>query len=142
VPTCADFRVIVPAAIVRDGPSTSAAIKGQFRQGDIVCVLGEEAGGEWYSIDFNPSTRRIEPGYMSNVLIEPVNPTPTPSLTLTPSHTVSPAPTVTDVPTRPPTRTPTPYPTDTLNPSWTKTPTITRTPTPLPSNTPQLFQSA
>lgn len=142
VPACADFRVIVPAAIVREGPSTGSAIKGQFREGDIVCVLGEEADGEWYSIDFNPSTRRIEQGYMSSVLIAPLNPTLTPSQTLTPSNTVSPAPTVTEVPSRPPTRTATPFPTDTLNPSWTRTPTITRTPTPQPTDTPPLFQSA
>jgi hypothetical protein len=141
-PSCQDFRVIVPAAIVREGASTTSAVKGQFRENDSVCVLGMEPDGQWYSIDFNPSTRRIELGYMNVVLIEPMNPTLTPSITPTPSNTVSPAPTVTNVPTKPPTRTPTPFPTDTLNPNWTKTPTITRTPTPQASDTPQLFQSA
>lgn len=141
-PTCTDFRVIVPAAIVREGPSTGSAVLGQFREGDSVCVLGMEAGGEWYSIDFNPSTRRIELGYMNIVLIEPMNPTLTPSITPTPSNTVSPPPTVTNVPTKPPTRTASPLPTDTRDPRWTLTPLPTRTPTPLPSNTPQIFQSA
>lgn len=141
-PACTDFRVIVPAAIVREAPSTSSAVKMQFKEGDSVCVLGTEADGEWYSIDMNPSTRRIELGYMNYVLIEPMNPTLTPSITPTPSDTVTPPPTVTNVPTRPPTRTTTPLPTDTRDPRWTMTPLPTRTPTAPPTETPQLFQSA
>jgi hypothetical protein len=134
--------VIVPAAIVRDGPSTSAAVVTQFRMGTIVCVLGQDAESDWYSIDINPSTKRIEPGYMSNVLIEAANPTLTPSVTLTPSNTVSPPPTVTNVPTQRPTATVTNIPTATRDPRLTNTPYPTATATPTASDTPQLFQSA
>ena len=64
-------------------------------------MLGREDGSEWYSIDLNPSTRRIELAYMHESIIEAVNPTPTPSITPTPSNTVSPPPTVTLTPYRP-----------------------------------------
>jgi hypothetical protein len=134
VPPCQDFRVSVPAGIVREGP--------QFRENEIVCVLGKDAGSEWYTIDLNPSTRRIEPAYMHETIIEAVNPTPTPSITPTPSNTVSPPPTVTLVPTGRPTATSTPIPTATRNPRDTNTPFPTATQTPTPSDTPQLFQSA
>jgi hypothetical protein len=141
-PPCQDFSVIVPAAIVREGPSTSAAVVTQFKMGTIVCVLGQDKGSDWYSIDINPATKRIEPGYMNSVLIEAANPTLTPSITLTPSNTVSPPPTVTNVPTLTPTATSTFIPTDTRDPRLTNTPYPTATATPLPSDTPQLFQSA
>jgi hypothetical protein len=136
-PSCTDFRVIVPAAIVREGASTSSAVVTQFTQGTMVCVLSHE--GEWYSIDLNPSTRRIEPGYMHEVLIEADNPTLTPSITPTPSDTVTPAPTVTPIPA---TITPSPLPSYTRDPRDTNTPLPTLTLTPTPSNTPPLFQSA
>lgn len=142
VPPCQEFRVSVPAGIVREGPSTSSAVVTQFRQGETVCVMGREADSEWYSIDLNPSTRRIELAYMHETIIEAVNPTPTPSDTLTPSNTVSPPPTVTPVPTERPTRTASPLPSYTLDPRFTDTPIPTLTPTPTPSETPELFQSA
>ena len=142
VPPCQDFRVSVPAGIVREGPSTGSAVVTQFREGEIVCVLGREAGSEWYSIDLNPSTRRIELAYMHESIIEAVNPTPTPSDTLTPSNTVSPPPTVTRTPTIPPTVTPSPLPSYTRDPRWTNTPLPTLTPSPAPSETLQPFQSA
>jgi len=141
-PPCQDFSVIVPAAIVREGPSTSSTVITQFKEGTIVCVLGQDAGSDWYSIDINPSTKRIELGYMNNVLIEAANPTLTPSITLTPSNTVSPPPTVTNVPTQSPTATSTNIPTATRDPRLTNTPYPTATATPTPSETPQQFQSA
>lgn len=142
VPPCQEFRVSVPAGIVREGPATSSAVVTQYREGEIVCVLGQEPGSEWYSIDLNPNTRRIELAYMHETIIEAVNPTLTPSNTYTPSNTVSPPPTVTLVPTEPATRTPTPLPSYTLDPRFTDTPIPTLTPTPTPSETPVLFQSA
>ncbi|MFN8452774.1 MAG: SH3 domain-containing protein [Anaerolineae bacterium] len=142
VPPCQEFRVSVPAGIVREGPSTESAIKTQFREGDTVCVLGQEPGSEWYSIDLNPTTRRIELAYMHETIIEAVNPTLTPSNTYTPSNTVSPPPTVTPVPSEPPTRTPTPLPSYTRDPRFTNTPIPTLTPSPTPSETPVQFQSA
>ncbi|MEO8393382.1 MAG: SH3 domain-containing protein [Chloroflexota bacterium] len=141
-PPCQDFSVIVPAAIVREGPSTSAAVKTQYKEGTIVCVLGQDAGSEWYSIDMNPATKRIELGYMNEVLIEAAYPTLTPSITLTPSNTVSPPPTVTNVPTERPSATSTNIPTATRDPRLTNTPYPTATATPTASDTPQLFQSA
>ena len=36
--------MIVPAAIVREGPSTSSAVKTQFKEGTTVCVLGRGCG--------------------------------------------------------------------------------------------------
>ena len=141
-PPCQDFRVIVPAAIVREGPSTSAAVKTQFNAGTTVCVLSQDEGSEWYSIDINPSTKRIELGYMNEVVIEAANPTLTPSMTLTPSNTVSPPPTVTNVPTQQPSATSTNIPTATRDPRLTNTPYPTATATPTASETPQLFQSA
>jgi len=142
VPPCQEFRVSVPAGIVREGPSTSSPVKTQLREGETVCVLGREAGSEWYSIDLNPSTRRIELAYMHETIIEAINPTPTPSDTLTPSNTVSPPPTVTPVPTEAATRTPSPLPSYTRDPRFTNTPLPTLTPSPTPSETPELFQSA
>lgn len=142
VPPCTDFRVDVPAAIVRDAPSTSGAVVTQFNEGTIVCVLQKVTDSEWYAIDVNPETRRIDPGFMHESIIEAVNPTLTPSLTYTPSNTVSPAPTVTPVPTNRPTRTPSPLPSYTRDPHWTNTPLPTLTPTPTPSETPPQFQSA
>lgn len=142
VPPCQEFRVSVPAGVVRQGPSTGAAVATQFRQGDIVCVLMKDAGSEWYTIDLNPSTRRLELAYMHETILEAVNPTQTPSMTYTPSLTVSPAPTVTNVPTEVPTRTPTGLPNPTRDPRWTNTPLPTVTPSPSNTATPPLSQSA
>ena len=112
IPECIDFRVIVPNAIVRAGPSESSAILGGLTQGEVVCVLGRPPDSEWYEIDQNPETRRLDLAYMHEVVIEAVNPTLTPSTTPTPLPTVTSAPTdtpsLTPVPsdTAPPTRTP------------------------------------
>ena len=142
VPPCQEFRVSVPAGIVREGPSTSAAVAAQFRQGDPICVLAKEEGSEWYTIDLNPETRRLEIAYMHETVIEAVNPTLTPSITPTASNTVSPAPTVTNVPTDRPTRTATGLPNPTRDPRWTDTPLPTVTPSPSATATPPLSQSA
>lgn len=76
-PTCTDFRVNVPNAIVRETASPNGAVVTSFNQGTIVCVLWRDAGSEWYTIDRNPETRRRELAYMHETVIEPVNPTPT-----------------------------------------------------------------
>ncbi|HVU11250.1 MAG TPA: SH3 domain-containing protein [Phototrophicaceae bacterium] len=141
-PPCQNFTVIVPAGIVRNAPSTESPVQTQFRLGSIVCVLGQVPDSDWYSIDVNPNTKRIEQGYMNAVVIEAADPTPTPSKTLIPSATVSPPPTVTITPSPKPTRTPSPLPSYTLNPNFTKTPLPSLTPSPRPSDTPQPFQSA
>jgi hypothetical protein len=112
IPECIDFRVIVPNAIVRAGPSESSAILGGLSQGEVVCVLGRQPDSDWYEIDQNPETRRLDLAYMNEVVIEAVNPTLTPSQTLTALPTVTAAPTetpsLTPIPsnTAPATRTP------------------------------------
>ncbi|MCK6579007.1 MAG: SH3 domain-containing protein [Anaerolineae bacterium] len=91
-PTCQDFRVSVPAGIVRDAPATSGGVLTQVNQGTIMCVLGREAGSEWYTLDLNPNTRRIDLAYMHESIIEAVNPTPTPTNTILPTSTPTPEP--------------------------------------------------
>ena len=124
IPPCTDFVVDVPNAIVRDAPTTNAAIVTALFAGDPVCVIGREPGTEWYIIDQNPSTRRLETVYMHESVIRALHPTPTATRTFTP------APTTTLFPTRLPTQTATPLPTLTRDPRITNTPTPTLTPTP------------
>jgi hypothetical protein len=83
-------------------------------------VVGQDPGSEWYTIDTNPLTRYLDAAYMHQDVIEPSNPTLTPSQTFTPPPTVTPAPTLT--------------PSQTPPPSATFTPDLLSTPT--PSNTP------
>ncbi len=116
-PTCDDHRVRVGAGNVnvRRQPSMQAAVIETISEGTVVCVLEQQ--GEWFLIDRNPRTRRIDEGYIFQTLLQPVNPTPTPTntfspaptITLTPTHTPTPtpSPTPTAAPTTPPTRTPT-----------------------------------
>lgn len=121
VPTCSDFTVSVPNAIVRDNPHPNATIVTSYSQGQAVCVLGRPApDSEWYMIDMNPRTRRIETAYMHETVVEAVNPTVTP--TRTPTTTRTPTPTTT------PTNTPIPR----VLPSSTPDPDVTNTPTPVP----------
>lgn len=81
-PECQDFRVSVPAGIVREGPASNAPVLTQLTQGTLVCVLGRETNSEWYTLDLNTSTRRIDLAYMHETVIEAVNPTPTPTRTV------------------------------------------------------------
>lgn len=136
-PTCTDFRVIVPSAIVRDAPSPSAAVLRGFSQGEIICVLWRDPGSEWYTIDRDRSTRRRELAYMHESVIAPVNPTATLPSTTTPPPTLTPSITPSQLPTEPPSATPPVAPVTatpasesapTLPPP-TSAPTITPTPT-------------
>jgi hypothetical protein len=126
VPSCEDFVVTVRTAIIRALPSTNSRIVGAVDQGETVCVIAKEADSEWYVLDDNPLTRRLEPVFMHEDIIRALNPTPTPTSTFTPSPTTSPSPTFTKSPT------PTPLPTRAQitrqAPSITPRPTITRTP--------------
>jgi len=121
LPPCQDFAVVPRVAIVRERPSTASAIVEQIPLGTIVCVLSREPepNEDWYLLDVEPRTRRLDAGYMRFDLIEPVNPTPTPS------NTVPPPPTVTPLPASPSPR-----------PSITPTPSLVRegliVPTPQP----------
>jgi hypothetical protein len=133
VPTCVDFRVSVPNAIVRASASPSGELVRSFNQGTIVCVLGRE--GEWYVIDSNPDTRRHDIAYMHETVIEAVNPTPTPPPTVTPTPTLPPS--LTPTPSDTPAPTFTPSDTATLSPrDLTQQGRLTPSPTPEPSLTP------
>lgn len=112
VPECSEFRVSVPNAIVRESPSENGRLLDGLNQGETVCVLGREEGSQWYSIDRNPETRRVELAYMHETVIEAVNPTLTPSITSSPLPTVTPAPT--ETPSNTPLATETTAPTSTL----------------------------
>lgn len=129
IPDCQEFTVIVPNAVVRELPSTNAAVIDGLVQGTGVCVLGRDGDSEWYVVDGNPDTRRRELAYMHESVIEAVFPTPTPTQTFTPSSTFTIAPTLT------PTATETLEPTETLDPNMTPTRRPTRTPTPTPEPT-------
>ena len=100
VPPCQDFAVTVASAIVRSQPTTSSAIVESLSEGETVCVIARHPGSDWYVVDRNSLTRRLETAYMHQNIIRPLNPTPTPSRTFTP------APTVTDPPTLMPSDTP------------------------------------
>lgn len=125
-PECQDFRVIVPNAVVRAQPSASAPVLTGLNQGAVVCVLGRAGDGNWYLIDLNRATRRLDEAYMNEVVIEAVNPTSTP------------LPTVTAMPTLPPSDTPEPSATSSAPATRTpaRTPTVRPTATVLPTVTP------
>lgn len=130
VPACQEFVVTVPSAIVRERPSTESAIVKTVSQGETVCVIARELDTDWFIVDENTLTRRLEPVYMHQDIIRAVNPTPTAS----PSHT--PAPTVTNTATFTPSNTPEITQTSSLNPNLTasNTPSPTATETPVSFN--------
>lgn len=113
-PECQTFVVNVPSAIIRDQPSTAGRLLESIPEGTEVCVIQREGATDWYLIDRNTITTRIEVGYMRDDLIEPLNPTPTPSNTAPP----------------PPSITPTFTPSATLTPTITPTSEATATPEP------------
>ncbi len=121
---CTPFAVSVPSAIVRSAPSQNGAIIEALDQGTEVCVIERVGDGDWYLIDQNTITRRVEAGYMNESVIEAVNPTLTPTQTPRPSIT----PSATHTPTI--TSTPSPRPTATVDFASTDTPTPTVTPSP------------
>ena len=125
VPECQDFVVDVPSAIVRSLPDTSSEIIVSLHQNDVVCVITKEPDSEWYLVDSNPLTRRLEPAYMHEDIIRALSPTLTPSVTWTPAPTVTNTPTFTPSHTAAATFTPTFDPN--MTPSATPTPTATET---------------
>lgn len=97
-PPCQEFEVSASNGIMRQAPSTGSNLIESLPQGTVVCVLqGAEAGDGfiWYFIDRDPVTRLIEPGYMREDVIRPINPTPTPSDTPLPAPTITPTYTAT-----------------------------------------------
>lgn len=138
VPPCQDFVVSVPTAIIRAAPNTNAAVVTQINQGATVCVIGRaDENQEWYIVDSNPRTQRIEFAYMHESIIRAADPT------ATATRTATLPPTITQTPTATPSRTPTRTQSPTVNPNATDTPTSppTITLTPSPTVT-QSFRSA
>lgn len=126
VPPCQEFVVIVRSAIVRSSPSTDSRIVEAISEGETVCVIAKQPNSEWYVLDKNTLTRRLEPVYMHKNIIRALYPT--------------------DTPTRTPTATPSSTPTASLTPSDTPTawPTVKQTTStnrviaPIPTRTPTL----
>ena len=106
VPPCQDFVVRVPIAIVRSEPSISSRIVEGLKEGETVCVITALPDNEWYLIDQNSRTRRIEKVYMHRDIIRALNPTARPTATLTPTVTLTPSQTVTPSETVVPTTAP------------------------------------
>lgn len=86
-PPCQDYVVNVENAIVRQQPSTVAPIVETLRRGASVCVIEQQQ--DWFLIDRNATTRRVESGYMRVDLLRVGNPTPTPTRTFTPPPTIT-----------------------------------------------------
>jgi hypothetical protein len=91
---CIPFLVSVESAIVRQSANANSGIIKSYGYGSEICVLGRAANPEWYEIDTNPLTRRVESGFMHETVIEAVHPTPTPThtpvVTATPLETATP----------------------------------------------------
>ena len=90
IPPCQEFAVIVREAIVRSAPTTSSQIVAALKQGEKVCVIAKMPDSEWYILDENPLTRRLDRVYMHQDIIRALYPTATPTITPTPSPTATP----------------------------------------------------
>jgi hypothetical protein len=124
---CYDWRVKPLRARVRECPNDSCGTVLMPAQGDKMCVYGPAPSATgWYEVNMNPDSPLPQVGYMHGSVIEPINPTKTPTKTFTPLPTVTPVPSATQQPTG------TPPPTNTSNPAapatWTLTPTVTPRP--------------
>jgi len=126
IPPCQDFAVRVREAIIREEPNTSSRIAGALKQGETVCVIAALPNTEWYLIDDNPLTRRIDKVYMHRDIIYALNPTATPTITFTPTttntatHTFTPRPRPTEGPATAARQTRVPSPKPSLTPSPTR----------------------
>lgn len=89
IPPCQDFAVSVREAIVRQAPDIRSRIVSAHKQGATVCVIAALPNTDWYLIDDNPLTRRIDKVYMHRDIIYALNPTATPTLTFTPLPTAT-----------------------------------------------------
>ena len=126
IPPCQDFAVSVREAIVREAPDTGSRIRGALKEGATVCVIAALPNTEWYLIDDNPLTRRIDKVYMHRDIIFALHPTPTP--TITPTATATATATLTFTPRARPTDTRSTATSRRVLPSFT--PTFVKTLTP------------
>jgi hypothetical protein len=110
LPSCQRYTVRVEEVNVRTGPNVESDFIEKRLLGSEICVLGFQGDTNWFLIDMDTATRRIEPGYIRSDLLEAANPSPTPApsttalptITLTPSHTPTDTPTATFTPSRTP----------------------------------------
>ncbi len=98
IPPCQDFAVKVREAIIRQEPNTASRIVSALKQGETVCVIAALPDSDWYLIDDNPLTRRIDKVYMHRDIVYALNPTATPTITPTPMPTATATPTFTPRP--------------------------------------------
>jgi hypothetical protein len=89
IPPCQDFAVNVREAIVREKPNTASRITGALKEGSVVCVIAALPNTDWYLIDDNPLTRRIDKVYMHRDIVYALHPTFTPTVTPTPTPTAT-----------------------------------------------------
>ena len=112
-------------------PSTSSSTEVKLLpEGDAIAATN---GAQYKDTNNAAVTPKV-----SNLFIDCIGPTPTPTRTPTPTPTDTSTPTPTDTPTLTPTPTPTDTPTPTITPTPTRTPTSTptNTSTPTPTATP------
>lgn len=91
-PDCQEFEVTANSAIMRQAASTTSRLLETLPQGTVLCVLDNlegEDGLTWYFVDRDALTNFIEPGYMREDVVRPLNPTPTPSNTALPAATIT-----------------------------------------------------
>jgi len=91
-PPCQEFEVTANSGIMRQAASTTARLLESLPQGTVICVLDSLTGDDgftWYFIDRDGITNFIEPGYMREDVIRPINPTATPTTTQLPPATVT-----------------------------------------------------
>lgn len=93
VPECQEFVVDTQIVNVREQPGTEYASLEQLPWNTAVCVLYLEPGTDWFLIDRDTATRRIEPGYIRSDLLKALNPTITPTATALPPPSITPTPT-------------------------------------------------
>jgi hypothetical protein len=122
IPPCREFEIRAePSAILRSDPTTRGEPLDTLTTGAVICVISEVPESDWYLVDRNPRTTRVDEAYIRRDLVRALNPTLTPSRTFTPAPSVTPAPTLTPSIT--------PIPSDTLTPE-PSAPSLTPTATP------------
>jgi len=87
LPPCEMYLVNADSVNVRSQPSTLAQVIEIISNETEVCVLSRD--GEWYLVDRDTRTRRLEEGYIFVPLLRSLNPTSTPLPTSLPAATIT-----------------------------------------------------
>lgn len=84
IPPCQEFTIRTAMANIRAEPDIDAERLDRLPEGSAICVIqAASSTAEWYLIDRNPNTRRVEIGYMHQSVLRATNPTPRPTATAT-----------------------------------------------------------